>query len=123
MPNKTFHVLVAQNNQTMCSFTEDEESYLRGLRERVEGGVHLFEAISSLQTKHLSLIALGFKNIMIAETLFVSKSTVKKTLENIFRDLNAKDRANAVAIAFAHNIINVELLTRIEDKYQLNKFL
>ena len=75
--------------------------------------------LTNRKLEYLSLIALGFKNKRIAETLFVSKSTVKKTIENIFKDLNAKDRANAVAIAFVHNIINAEFLTRIADKYKL----
>lgn len=67
----------------------------------------------------MSLVALGCKNKMIADILYVTKSTVKRTLENIFRDLDAKNRANAVAIAFAHEIITVESLTKIADKYNL----
>lgn len=76
--------------------------------------------LTSREIEYLSLIALGFKNKMIANTLFVSKSTVKKTIENIFEDLNAKDRANAVAIAFAHKIITPESLIQIMKKYKLN---
>lgn len=76
--------------------------------------------LTSREIEYLSLIALGFKNKMIADTLFVSKSTVKKTIENIFEDLNARDRANAVAIAFVHKIITPESLIQIMKKYELN---
>lgn len=69
--------------------------------------------------EYLSLIALGCKNQLIAEYLVVSKSTVKKMLELIFKDLKAKDRANAVAIAFAHKIISVESITKVAEKYNL----
>ena len=67
------------------------------------------------EIEYLSLAALGFKNKMIAQKLYVTKSTVKKTLEIIYRKLNAKDRANAVAIAFIHNILTVKILTQMSE--------
>ena len=78
--------------------------------------------LTAREVEYLSMVAFGFKNRMIADILFVSKSTVKKTLENIFKDLNAKDRANAVAIAFVHEIITPESLETIAKKYNLFYF-
>lgn len=75
--------------------------------------------LTTREIEYISLVALGYKNWMIAKILFVSNSTVKKTLENIFRKLNAKDRANAVAIAFIHNLINPETLTQIIKSHNL----
>lgn len=77
------------------------------------------KALTFREIEYLSLIALGFKNDKIATTLCVTKSTVKKTLENIFRDLKAKDRANAVAIAFIHKIITPKSLAGIVKRYKL----
>lgn len=66
--------------------------------------------LTSREIEYLSLVALGYKNNVIAQSLSVTQSTVKKTLEKIFKKLKAKDRANAVAIAFAHNFISVQIL-------------
>lgn len=75
--------------------------------------------LTTREVEYISLVALGYKNWMIAKVLFVSNSTVKKTLENISRKLNARDRANAVAIAFIHNLINAETLTQIIKSHDL----
>ena len=75
--------------------------------------------MTNREIEFLCLVALGYGNNLIAENLFVTKSTVKKTLENIFKKLNAKDRANAVAVAFIHNIISVEILNELKQKYDL----
>ena len=75
--------------------------------------------MTNREIEFLCLVALGYGNNLIAENLFVTKSTVKKTLENIFKKLNAKDRANAVAIAFMHNLITTEILNELIQKYDL----
>lgn len=61
--------------------------------------------LTNRELEYLCLVALGYHNNIIAKNLFVTRNTVKKTLEKIFKKLNAKDRANAVAIAFVHNVI------------------
>ena len=68
--------------------------------------------LTNRELEYLSLVALGYRNKKIAEKLFVTKSTVKKMLEIIYKKLNAKDRANAIAIAFIHNLIDAESLTQ-----------
>ncbi len=77
--------------------------------------------LTAREIEYLSLVALGFKNHMIADKLFVTKSTVKKMLENIYKKLFAKDRANAIAIAFLHDLINVKVLTDIRVKYSIKR--
>ncbi len=77
--------------------------------------------LTAREIEYLSLVAMGFKNIEIAKTLSVTESTVKKTLEAVFQKLFAKDRANAVAIAFIHDVINAQILSIIVKKYQINK--
>lgn len=77
--------------------------------------------LTAREIEYLSLVAMGFKNIEIAKILSVTESTVKKTLEAVFQKLFAKDRANAVAIAFIHDIINAQILSIIVKKYQINK--
>ena len=75
--------------------------------------------LTKREIEYLSMAALGFKNWRIAEILSVTRSTVKKTLENIYKELNAKDRANAVTLAFIAKIITSESLAEIEKKYNL----
>ncbi|MFZ5352995.1 MAG: response regulator [Bacillota bacterium] len=52
----------------------------------------------------LTLIAEGFNNKDIAETLFISEKTVKNHVSNIFRKINVSDRTQAAIYAFKHNI-------------------
>lgn len=75
--------------------------------------------LTKRQIEYLSLVALGLKNREIALMLNVSESTVKKILEDIFKRLNAKDRTNAVTIAFIHKILNIENLISIIKKYKI----
>lgn len=70
------------------------------------------------ELEYLSLVALGFKNPVIAQILFVSFSTVKKTLESVFRKIKAKDRANAVAICFCHEVLTVKNINEVFYKYE-----
>ena len=46
----------------------------------------------------------------------------KKTLENIFKKINACDRANAVTIAFIHNILNAKILTQMSKTDKVLNF-
>lgn len=71
------------------------------------------------QLEYLTLAALGFNNYEISKLLFVSKSTVKKMLEEIFRRLKAKDRTNAVAIALIHKLISTKFYQEMSNIYSL----
>lgn len=81
----------------------------------------LAEVLTSREIEYLSLVALGYQNYKIAEVLFVTSSTVKKTLENIFYKLDAIDRANAVAIAFVHEILTADIINQIIIRFKLAK--
>lgn len=74
--------------------------------------------LTNREMEYLSMVALGYKNNVIAKNLFVTNSTVKKTLENIYRKLNAKDRANAIAIAFTHKILSAEIINNYTKYYK-----
>ncbi len=73
------------------------------------------------ETEYLGLVAMGFKNHEIAKILYVSRSTVKKELEAIFSKLFARNRANAVTIAFLHQIIDNCILNKVFQKYNLKE--
>lgn len=75
--------------------------------------------LTEREIEYLSLASFGFKNKEIAKILSVTVGGVKKALEIIFQKINAKDRANAVTIAFVHNMINVDILNYIADKYKV----
>lgn len=75
--------------------------------------------LTQREIEYLALVALGYHNHEIAKILYVSFHTVRKTLENIFKKLNAIDRANAVTIAFIHHILNVSVLTDILQTYEI----
>ena len=79
------------------------------------------EVLTHRQFIVLSLSALGLKNRQIAQTLFVSENTVKKTLEIIFRKLCARDRTHAVAIAFGMGILTTQKLSEIDFKYKIKE--
>ncbi|MBC7335458.1 MAG: response regulator transcription factor, partial [Clostridia bacterium] len=53
----------------------------------------------------LALVARGATNKEIAETLFISENTVKNHLRNIMDKLHSKNRAQAVAYALEHGVI------------------
>ena len=67
----------------------------------------------------MGLVALGYHNYEIAKILYVTDPTVKKALEKIFRKLHALDIANAVAIAFIHEILDVRVLTQLVGTYDI----
>lgn len=71
------------------------------------------------EIEYLALVALGYKNNEIAKILYVSYSTVKKTLELIFDKLNAKNRANAVAILFMNGMLTFNQIEKIKSDYNL----
>jgi DNA-binding NarL/FixJ family response regulator len=54
----------------------------------------------------LNLIARGFSNMGISESLYISLNTVKTHIKNIFQKLEVEDRTQAVMTALKKNIIN-----------------
>ena len=61
--------------------------------------------ITSREYEVLALIAKGFSNKEIADTLFLSESTIKTHVSNLLNKLNAKRRTQAIQIAKELEII------------------
>lgn len=76
--------------------------------------------LTSREVEYLALVVLGYHNNQIAKILYVSFYTVKKTLEKIFNKLHAIDRANAVAIAFTHKILDIKVITKTMKTYNIH---
>jgi len=65
------------------------------------------EALSGREIEVLKLMAKGDANKEIAAQLYITDSTVKTHISNIFQKLNAKDRTEAVMQAVRKGIIKV----------------
>lgn len=81
--------------------------------------VDVKSVLTPREVEYLALVALGYKNNEIAKILYVSYSTVKKTLELIFGKLNAKNRAHAVAILFMTGILTSNQIKKIKADNRL----
>ena len=75
--------------------------------------------LTKRQLECLTLCAYGFSNSKISKILYISESTVKKTLEEIFRRLKVKGRTSAVAFAFISGILNLEILNKTLEHYKI----
>ena len=76
-------------------------------------------ALTKRKTEYLVCISLGLKNSETAKILVVSESAVKKASLEIYKILNAKDRANAVTIGFIKKILNEDIIGKIAEKYNI----
>lgn len=63
------------------------------------------KTLSRRELEVLLLVAGGFENLEIAEIFEVQLTTVKKQLERIYKKLKAKNRANAVFMAYFDGLI------------------
>ena len=50
-------------------------------------------------------MAQGLSNSQLAEQLFVNQSTIKTHINHLFAKIGARDRAQAVAYAYQHDLI------------------
>ena len=66
-------------------------------------------SLSKREMEVLSYLALGRTDDQIAQSLFVSKSTVKTHLRRIYSKLLVSGRAEAVAIAHKHSLFDYEV--------------
>jgi DNA-binding NarL/FixJ family response regulator len=76
---------------------------IEAVAAHMEGGPT--EILTRREVELLQLVALGRKNAEIAQTLFLSESTVKLSLTHIMTKLGANDRTSAVAEAFRLRLI------------------
>ena len=63
------------------------------------------KTLSRRELEVLLLVAGGFENSEMAEIFEVQLTTVKKQLERIYKKLKAKNRANAVFMAYFDGLI------------------
>jgi len=62
-------------------------------------------SLTEREVSVLSLIAKGFSNSEISETLYISTNTVKTHIKNIFQKLEVEDRTHAAMKAFKNELI------------------
>ncbi len=65
----------------------------------------LIEKLSEKEQQVLKLMAGGFSNKEIAESIFLAQGTVKNHVSSILAKLNTRDRTRAVLIALNHGLI------------------
>lgn len=97
----------------LFSLAEDHHSLIQGINEVLENKLHLSDVLNqryqechkytqanNLLTERekaiLSVLRKGASNNQIADSLFISKFTVKAHLYNIFKKLEVKNRTQAV---------------------------
>jgi DNA-binding NarL/FixJ family response regulator len=66
------------------------------------------ETLSEREVEVLRLMAKGAANKEIAAALFISESTVKTHIANIFQKLDVNDRTEAVTTALQKGIIKLQ---------------
>ena len=77
-----------------------------GLALRSPGGGRLPAILSDREREVLALLAQGCSNTQIAEALTLSEGTVKNHVSNIYDHLKVHTRAEAVAWAWQHGLID-----------------
>lgn len=77
---------------------------VRGLRTSTAGS----PVLTSRQTEILALISNGASTVQIAESLHLSRETVRNHVRNILRQLGVHSRVEAVAVAYRDRLLDVD---------------
>jgi len=77
-----------------------------GVRGVGKAEAGLAEPLTAREREVLELVVAGASNKEIARRLYVSENTVKYHLKNILQKLHAHNRAQVVAFALKHGLIN-----------------
>lgn len=77
--------------------------------------------ITVREVEYIALAGLGYETDAIGKILCVQSSTVKKTLGNIYKKLNAINRSNAISIAFVSGLLTEKNLKQTQEKYRLKR--
>lgn len=92
----------------LCSKTSSEIKNV--LKEKNLGGkfdTGLLEMLTGRELEVLNALTQGINYKQISKLLFISESTVKTHINNIFTKLNVNDRTQAVLYALNHGISNL----------------
>lgn len=66
-----------------------------------------YESLTVREKEVLSKVCLGYKNKMIAESLFITETTVRHHLTSIFEKLNVKSRLALAITAFNNRLVEI----------------
>ncbi|EPH12932.1 DNA-binding response regulator [Facklamia sp. HMSC062C11] len=88
------------------SFMQEEvtQKILHQEDQQKQGGLH--DELTKREIEVLQLIAKGYTNQAIADTLFISLKTVKTHVSNILAKLQVDDRTQATIYAFQHDLVD-----------------
>jgi DNA-binding NarL/FixJ family response regulator len=98
----------------LCSFIQGPISTPQNMQDR-----GLLNTLTNREMEVLACLTQGLNYKAIAKRLFVSDSTVKTHVNNIFTKLNVNDRTQAVLYGLKHGIgqIAEDILKRIESSH------
>ncbi|GAB5520277.1 MAG: response regulator transcription factor [Rhodothermales bacterium] len=77
-----------------------------GARRNTQRGVHLLAPLSDREREVLGELSHGLTNAQIGEKLFISESTVKKHVNNIYEKIGVSTRAQAVAWMWRNGLVD-----------------
>ena len=103
-PGRSRRLLLTR--QVSRDYDEDDRLMLRLLRPHLAAALSRAASpgLTDRQREILSLVAIGATNETIGRRLGLSAGTVRKHLENAYRRLGARSRADAVARAFPEGV-------------------
>jgi DNA-binding NarL/FixJ family response regulator len=67
---------------------------------------HIETVLTKRELEVLQLLADGYSNAVIAQTLYITMNTVKTHIRNILSKLYVSDRTQAVSLGFRSGLIN-----------------
>jgi DNA-binding NarL/FixJ family response regulator len=102
-------ILIGADDYVVKPLAPDE--LLARVRRLVRSTMPVAPAVASRltarETEVLRLLAEGCEPAEIAKQLFISRRTVGTHLENIMRKLGVRSRAQAVALAYREELVNI----------------
>jgi DNA-binding CsgD family transcriptional regulator len=77
--------------------------------------------ISRAECRVLAFSALGYTKEETADFLNIGAETVKSQRASILRKMKARNMAHAVAVGFVHDLLNDEVIERVEEYVQATR--